>query len=207
MYAKSRRAPGGSGGTAAAGSGGQHPAAALPRGPSVTRVTRLIEPVRTAPAVARPGGIRCRIGWTFVLLTAIAVVAYAAVPYFTASLESARRQLRARRRLRREASVRPGGALRAHRRRRGRRSCSERCSSGAACAQRRRACTAGSGAIYLDRRRRRRRRRPRSSPRRAPPATSGSSASARSRVLWLVTGMARVPRDPTTPTCRAIRRG
>lgn len=49
-------------------------------------MTRLIEPVRTAPAVARPGGIRSRIGWTFVLLTAIAIVAYSAVPYFTASL-------------------------------------------------------------------------------------------------------------------------
>ena len=54
----------------------------------MTLVTRLIEPVRTAPAVARPGGIRSRIGWTFVLLTAIAIVAYAAVPYFTASLET-----------------------------------------------------------------------------------------------------------------------
>lgn len=54
----------------------------------MTLVTRLIEPVRTAPALARPGGIRSRIGWTFVLLTAIAIVAYAAVPYFTASLET-----------------------------------------------------------------------------------------------------------------------
>lgn len=54
----------------------------------MTRVTRLIEPVRTAPAVTRPGGIRSRIGWTFVLLTALAIVAYAAVPYFTASLET-----------------------------------------------------------------------------------------------------------------------
>jgi len=52
----------------------------------VTHVTRLIEPVRPAPALARPGGIRSRIGWTFVLLTAIAIVAYSAVPYFTASL-------------------------------------------------------------------------------------------------------------------------
>ncbi len=50
-------------------------------------MTRLIEPVRTAPAVVRPGGIRSRIGWTFVLLTAIAIVAYSAVPYFTASLQ------------------------------------------------------------------------------------------------------------------------
>ncbi|KAF2412482.1 hypothetical protein B1729_14935 [Microbacterium sp. B35-04] len=49
-------------------------------------MTRLIEPVRTAPAVARPGGIRSRIGWTFVLLTALAIVAYSALPYFTASL-------------------------------------------------------------------------------------------------------------------------
>jgi len=50
-------------------------------------MTRLIEPVRTAPAVARPGGIRSRIGWTLVLLTAVAIVAYSAVPYFTASLQ------------------------------------------------------------------------------------------------------------------------
>ncbi|WP_203580163.1 DUF2306 domain-containing protein [Microbacterium hibisci] len=49
-------------------------------------MTRLIEPVRTAPAVARPGGVRSRVGWTFVLLTAVAIVAYSAVPYFTASL-------------------------------------------------------------------------------------------------------------------------
>lgn len=54
----------------------------------MTHVTRLIEPVRTGTAIARPGGIRSRVGWTFVLLTAIAIVAYAAVPYFTASLET-----------------------------------------------------------------------------------------------------------------------
>lgn len=54
----------------------------------MTRVTRLIEPVRTAPAVARPGGIRSRIGWTFVLLTALAIVAYAVTPYLTASLST-----------------------------------------------------------------------------------------------------------------------
>lgn len=53
----------------------------------MTDVTRLIEPVRSAPAVARPGGIRSRIGWLFVLLTAIGIVAFAAVPYFTASLQ------------------------------------------------------------------------------------------------------------------------
>lgn len=52
----------------------------------MTGVTRLIEPVRTAPAVARPGGVRSRIGWTFVLLTALAIVAFSAAPYFTASL-------------------------------------------------------------------------------------------------------------------------
>lgn len=51
-------------------------------------MTRLIEPVRTAPAVARPGGVRSRIGWIFVLLSALAIVAYSAVPYFTASLEA-----------------------------------------------------------------------------------------------------------------------
>ncbi len=54
----------------------------------MTGVTRLIEPARTAPVAARPNGIRSRIGWTFVLLTALAIVAYAAVPYFTASLET-----------------------------------------------------------------------------------------------------------------------
>ena len=52
----------------------------------MTHVTRLIEPVRSAPAVTRPGGIRSRIGWLVVLLTALAIVAYSAVPYFTASL-------------------------------------------------------------------------------------------------------------------------
>jgi uncharacterized membrane protein len=52
----------------------------------VTLVTRLIEPVRTAPVAARRGRTGGRIGWTFVLLTALAVVAYSAVPYFTASL-------------------------------------------------------------------------------------------------------------------------
>ena len=52
----------------------------------MTAVTRLIEPVRTAPVAARPGGARSRIGWTFVLLTAFAVVAFSAAPYFTASL-------------------------------------------------------------------------------------------------------------------------
>jgi uncharacterized membrane protein len=54
----------------------------------VSGVTRLIEPVRTAAVVVRPGGIRSRVGWMFVLLTALAIVAYSAVPYFTASLES-----------------------------------------------------------------------------------------------------------------------
>jgi uncharacterized membrane protein len=49
-------------------------------------MTRLIEPARTAAAVARPGGVRSRIEWAFVLLTALAIVAYSAVPYFTASL-------------------------------------------------------------------------------------------------------------------------
>jgi uncharacterized membrane protein len=52
----------------------------------VTGVTRLIEPVRTAPAAPRPGRAGSRIGWTFVLLTAVAVVAFSAAPYFTASL-------------------------------------------------------------------------------------------------------------------------
>lgn len=52
----------------------------------MTLVTRLIEPVRIAPAAARPGGVRSRVGWTFVLLTAVAIVAFAAAPYFSASL-------------------------------------------------------------------------------------------------------------------------
>ena len=52
----------------------------------MTLVTRLIEPVRIAPAAARPGGVRSRVGWTFVLLTAVAIVAFSAAPYFTASL-------------------------------------------------------------------------------------------------------------------------
>lgn len=52
----------------------------------MTPVTRLIEPVRTAPAPSRAGRADSRIAWTFVLLTALAVVAYSAVPYFTASL-------------------------------------------------------------------------------------------------------------------------
>lgn len=54
----------------------------------MTGVTRLIEPVRTAPVATRPGRAGSRIGWTFVLLTSLAIVAYAAVPYFTASLET-----------------------------------------------------------------------------------------------------------------------
>ncbi|WP_127473084.1 DUF2306 domain-containing protein [Microbacterium sulfonylureivorans] len=49
-------------------------------------MTRLIEPVRTAPVATRSGRLAGRIGWTFVLLAALAVVAYSAVPYFTASL-------------------------------------------------------------------------------------------------------------------------
>lgn len=66
--------------------GGLHPASVGVHGPTVTRVTRLIEPVRTVPAARRPGRIGSRIGWTFVLLTALAVVAFSAAPYFTASL-------------------------------------------------------------------------------------------------------------------------
>lgn len=52
----------------------------------MTGVTRLIEPVRTAPIVAATSRTAGRIGWTFVLLTALAVVAFSAVPYFTAPL-------------------------------------------------------------------------------------------------------------------------
>lgn len=70
----------------AVGSGGLPPAGRVGAGPTVTGVTRLIQPVRTAPTVARPGGVRSRIGWTFVLLTALAIVAFSAAPYFTASL-------------------------------------------------------------------------------------------------------------------------
>ncbi len=47
----------------------------------MTGVTRLIEPVRTAPTP-----VRSRVGWTVVLLTAVAIVAFSAAPYFTASL-------------------------------------------------------------------------------------------------------------------------
>ena len=52
----------------------------------MTLVTRLIEPVRIAPAAGRRGGVRSRVGWTFVLLTAVAIVAFSAAPYFSASL-------------------------------------------------------------------------------------------------------------------------
>lgn len=51
-------------------------------------MTRLVEPDRTAraPRTAAPGRVGPRIGWTFVLLSALAVVAFSAAPYFTASL-------------------------------------------------------------------------------------------------------------------------
>ncbi|WP_169581894.1 DUF2306 domain-containing protein [Microbacterium thalassium] len=49
-------------------------------------MTRLIEPVRSAPATRHRGRVAARIGWTFVLLTALAVVAFSAAPYFTATL-------------------------------------------------------------------------------------------------------------------------
>lgn len=51
----------------------------------MTGVTRLIENPRTA-RTARSGIVRSRVGWTFVLLSALAIVAFSAVPYFTASL-------------------------------------------------------------------------------------------------------------------------
>ena len=49
-------------------------------------MTRLIEPVRTAPSDTRRSRTAGRVGWSFVLLSAIAVVAFSAAPYFTASL-------------------------------------------------------------------------------------------------------------------------
>ncbi|MCH6231075.1 DUF2306 domain-containing protein [Microbacterium sp. CFH 31415] len=49
-------------------------------------MTRLIEPVRTAPAGTRGSRTAGRVGWAFVLLSALAVVAFSATPYFTASL-------------------------------------------------------------------------------------------------------------------------
>ena len=52
----------------------------------MTGVTRLIEPVRTAPVATPVSPASRRVGWAFVLLTALAVVAFSAVPYFTASL-------------------------------------------------------------------------------------------------------------------------
>lgn len=67
-------------------SGGLHPAGRCNAAPTVTVVTRLIEPVRSAPHGAPAARRGSRVGWAFVLLTALAVVAFSAVPYFTASL-------------------------------------------------------------------------------------------------------------------------
>ena len=49
-------------------------------------MTRLIGPVRTAPSDTRRSRTAGRVGWSFVLLSALAVVAFSAAPYFTASL-------------------------------------------------------------------------------------------------------------------------
>ncbi|MBD8022487.1 DUF2306 domain-containing protein [Microbacterium gallinarum] len=49
-------------------------------------MTRLIEPVRTAPVATPVSRASRRVGWAFVLLSALAVVAFSALPYFTASL-------------------------------------------------------------------------------------------------------------------------
>jgi uncharacterized membrane protein len=55
-------------------------------------MTRLAHPVRTAPAGGGPGTAPGRVGpriaWTFVLLSALAIVAFSAAPYFTASLRA-----------------------------------------------------------------------------------------------------------------------
>ncbi|MET0782158.1 MAG: DUF2306 domain-containing protein [Microbacterium sp.] len=49
-------------------------------------MTRLIEPVRASSAAPRRSRVGSRIGWTWILLSAVAVAAYAAIPYFAASL-------------------------------------------------------------------------------------------------------------------------
>ena len=49
-------------------------------------MTRLIEPLGTAGAASARPRATGRIGWTFVLLSALGVAAYAAIPYFAASL-------------------------------------------------------------------------------------------------------------------------
>lgn len=49
-------------------------------------MTRLIEQRRAVPAPSPRSSLGPRIGWTVVLLSAIAVAAYAAIPYFAASL-------------------------------------------------------------------------------------------------------------------------
>ncbi len=67
-------------------SGGQPPAGSHARAPSVRDVTdRLLAPapVPTPPALSRTPS---RIGWLVVVLTALAIVAYSAIPYFLASL-------------------------------------------------------------------------------------------------------------------------
>ena len=53
---------------------------------TVTAMTRLIEPVRASSPSPRIGTVGSRIGWTWILLSALAIAAYAAIPYFAASL-------------------------------------------------------------------------------------------------------------------------
>lgn len=52
----------------------------------MTVVTRLIDPLRTPPVAKATGRVGSRIGWTFVLLAALGIVAFSVVPYFTGSL-------------------------------------------------------------------------------------------------------------------------
>ena len=49
-------------------------------------MTRLLEPARVSPTRLRTGAIGSRIAWTWVLLSALGIAAFAAIPYFTASL-------------------------------------------------------------------------------------------------------------------------
>ena len=49
-------------------------------------MTRLLEPAPVSPTRLRTGAVGSRIGWTWVLLSALAIAAFAAIPYFTASL-------------------------------------------------------------------------------------------------------------------------
>lgn len=49
-------------------------------------MTRLIEPLSTVMPARNRGSVGSRIGWTVILLSAVAIAAYAAIPYFASSL-------------------------------------------------------------------------------------------------------------------------